>query len=107
VGDYDGEEANIKLKINDNGDTNDMTIKMDNDDIRNLLGIQPVNIPLERRLTQDFLNDSLSSLRYVSPYLEDNGYNRKKRNHTRKRNNTKKHNKKRPKKRHISKKLFF
>jgi len=58
VGDYDGNMANIKIDINDNGNKEVVNMHLDNSDLRNLLGIHPVEIPLEQRLTNDFLGES-------------------------------------------------
>ncbi len=83
-GDYDGNIANINLKINDNGNTDYVSMKLTNEDIKAMLGIQPVKTSLEKRLIKDFL--------YKKPItLEGALYGRKTRNH----NKHKKHNKKR------------
>jgi hypothetical protein len=58
IGDYDGNKANIELDINDNGNRELVKMQLDNNDIMNLLGIQTVQIPLEQRLTNDFLDES-------------------------------------------------
>ena len=60
IGDYDGDKANIQLDINDNGDKKLVSIQLDNNDIMNLLGIQPIKKSLEARLTNDFLNTSIT-----------------------------------------------
>lgn len=57
-GDYDGKLANIDVDINDNGNREFVSIQLDNNDIRQLLGIQPVEVPLEKRLAEDFLYSS-------------------------------------------------
>lgn len=56
-GDYDGKHANIKLKIKENDKKETMILKLDNNDIIQLLGVQATEMPLERRLMADFLND--------------------------------------------------
>jgi hypothetical protein len=53
---YDGSKANIYVDINDNGKKEIIKMNLDNDDIKQLLGISSVEIPLEERLTNDFLN---------------------------------------------------
>ena len=58
VGDYDGNKANINLDINDNGNREFVSMQLDKDQLINILGIQPVEISLEKRLTNDFLKDS-------------------------------------------------
>ena len=57
-GDYDGKLANIDVDINDNGNREFVNMKLNNDDIRNMFGVQPVEGSLEKRLANDFLNKS-------------------------------------------------
>ena len=57
VGDYDGNKANINLDINDNGNREFVSMQLDKDQLINILGIQPVEMSLEKRLTNDFLKD--------------------------------------------------
>lgn len=54
-GDYDGKMANIDVNINDNGNKQAINVQLDNNDIRQLFGIQPIEVPLEKRLANDFL----------------------------------------------------
>ena len=54
-GDYDGKLANIDVDINDNGKKELVSMQLNNNDIRNMFGIQPVEGSLEKRLTKDFL----------------------------------------------------
>jgi len=62
-GHYDGNLADVNININDNGHTQDINIQLDNNDLMNLLGIQPVSIPLEQRLIHDFYpRDSYPSI---------------------------------------------
>lgn len=56
-GDYNGKVANINVDVNDNGNREFVSMKLNNEDLKELLGIQPVNIPLEKRLKNDFLSD--------------------------------------------------
>jgi len=53
---YDGSKANIYVDINDNGKKEIIKMKLNDDDIKELLGVSTVEIPLEERLTNDFLN---------------------------------------------------
>jgi len=55
-GDYDGKIANIDVDINDNGNREVVSMQLDNNDLRQLFGIQPVEIPIEKRLMNDFLS---------------------------------------------------
>jgi hypothetical protein len=57
-GDYDGKIANIDLEVNDNGNKKFVNLQLNNDDIKHLFGIQPVEVPLEKRLVADFLYKS-------------------------------------------------
>jgi len=59
-GDYNGEIANIDLDINNNGNREFVSMQLNNNDIRQILGIQPIEIPLEKRLKNDFLSHKLS-----------------------------------------------
>ena len=54
IGDYDGNIANIELDINDNGSKKFVSMKLDNNDIRQLFGIQPVDMSLDKRIMNDF-----------------------------------------------------
>lgn len=55
-GDYDGNMANIQLDIDDNGSKEFVSMKLDNNDLMKLLGIQSIELPLEQRLSRDFLD---------------------------------------------------
>lgn len=52
--DYDGDMANISIDSNSNGKSKHFDIKLDNNDLANLLNVQSVNIPIDRRLKMDF-----------------------------------------------------
>lgn len=58
-GDYNGSKANIHVDINDNGKKEVIQMKLDNDDIKQLLGISSVEIPLDQRLKNDFLQQNV------------------------------------------------
>jgi hypothetical protein len=55
-GEYDGKFANINIAINNNNKQKIINIQLTNDEIMDILKIQPVEIPLETRLSQHFLN---------------------------------------------------
>mgnify|MGYP003388939506 CR=1 FL=1 len=55
MGDYNGEEANIDVSINDNGHKDKIKMNLDNDDIMKLLNIPSIERPLDERLITDFL----------------------------------------------------
>ena len=59
IGDYDGNVANINVNINENGNNELVTFKLSNNDIMNILGIQPFKVPLEKRLMNDYVYDPI------------------------------------------------
>lgn len=54
-GDYDGNIANIDIGINDNGSNKFVSIHLNNNDLGQIFGIQSIEIPIEKRLMNDFL----------------------------------------------------
>ena len=54
-GDYDGDIANINIGINNNNKEKFVNIQLTNDELMDILKIQPVEIPLEKRLSNKFL----------------------------------------------------
>ena len=63
---YDGNIATIDIDSNINGEKNKINLKLDNDDLANLLNIDSINTPIDKRIQFDF-NDTNS---YDSlPYL--------------------------------------
>jgi hypothetical protein len=79
-GDYDGNIANVNVDMNTNGDREIVNMRLNNDDLRHIFGIQPVEIPLEKRLMNDFLYDKP----YKPITLEGALTKRKSRRHRRK-----------------------
>jgi hypothetical protein len=69
-GDYDGKLANIDIDINDNGKRKLVSMQLNNNDIRNMFGIKPVEGSLEKRLTKDFLHNTTSKSKYKPITLE-------------------------------------
>jgi hypothetical protein len=51
---YDGENAHIQLDINSDGNKSKIQTSLTRDDLTRMLNIQPVNIPLEKRLIDDY-----------------------------------------------------
>ena len=86
IGDYDGNKANVKLDINDNGIREVVSMQLDNNDLMNILGIQPIQKPLEQRLTNDFLDES-----YTPITLEGVLTKRKTRKHSSRKHSSRKH----------------
>ena len=60
IGDYDGNIANIQLNMNDNGEQRQINMKLDNNDLLNMLKIQPNELSLENRLSRDFLGKPIA-----------------------------------------------
>ena len=52
--DYDGDIANISVNTNTDGKRNHFKFSLDNHDLANLLNIQSVDKPLDKRLKMDF-----------------------------------------------------
>jgi hypothetical protein len=52
--DYDGDVANISIDTESNGKSKHFEIKLDNNDLANLLNIKSVNMPIDKRLEMDF-----------------------------------------------------
>lgn len=55
-GDYDGDIANINIGINNNNKEKFVNIQLTNDELMDIFKIQPVEIPLEKRLSNKFLH---------------------------------------------------
>lgn len=65
--DYDGDVANISIDTESNGRTKHFDIKLDNNDLANLLNVQSVNMPINKRLRMDFDNPNFNTEPY---YIE-------------------------------------
>ena len=52
--DYDGDVANISLDLTNNGNVNHYNVKLDNDDLANILNVNSVKMPIHKRLEKDF-----------------------------------------------------
>jgi hypothetical protein len=60
--DYDGDNANIILTSTTNGKKKKIGIQLDNNDLANLLNIPSINMPLHRRLKEDFIKEPTPKL---------------------------------------------
>ena len=71
---YDGNLANIKVDVKNNGKKNKYRMQLNNEDLANILSIPTVNQPLERRLHNDFLGDDDDCLQedeyFIPPFSE-------------------------------------
>jgi hypothetical protein len=60
--DYDGQVANMDLGINNNGNKQHYSFKLDNEDLASILNIPSVNQTLDMRLKHDFKDENIYSL---------------------------------------------
>jgi len=60
--DYDGDNANVILTSTTDGKKKQFGIQLDNNDLANLLNITSINMPLHRRLHQDFIKKDRSEI---------------------------------------------
>ena len=56
--DYDGQTANISVTTDSDGNKNHFDLKLDNEDLVNILNIPTINIPIDKRIQMDF-NESI------------------------------------------------
>jgi hypothetical protein len=87
-GKYDGEKADIDLQLLHNGNKENIKIRLNNDDILELLNIQPVEKSLEERLIHDFMPQQYNY--YNVPFVSRK---KKKNNITKRRRKINKNNK--------------
>jgi hypothetical protein len=95
IGDYDGNKANVKLDINDNGIKKVVSMQLDNNDLMNILGIQPIQKPLEQRLTNDFLDESYTPITLEGVLTKRKTRKHLSRKHSSRKNKYKHHHKRR------------
>lgn len=84
-GDYDGNIANINLGISDNGHTEFVSMQLTNKDLHHILGVQPVQLPLEKRLIKDFLTNKSITLEGALTKNKSRKYKHKKNRKTKRR----------------------
>jgi hypothetical protein len=58
---YDGNKANVVIDSNINGKRENVNLTLDNEDLAKILNIPSVNIPLDKRLQNDFQTAYISS----------------------------------------------
>lgn len=80
VGNYDGNMADVQIAVNDNGNQENVRIKMDNEDIINLLNIPSNNVALEQRLITDFPSEKKSKKARKNKSTKKNKKNKTKKN---------------------------
>lgn len=81
VGDYDGNIANIQLNIDDDGSKKFVSMQLDNDDLMKILGVQPVAMSLENRLSQDFLGKPYSPIALEGALIKRKKTRKRRRHH--------------------------
>jgi hypothetical protein len=80
---YNGDIANVDLKLNDNGREKQFKVEMTNDELENLADMlvvpRPVNKPIHNRLLEDFDENTMESsmpmiieLDNIKPYVQPN-----------------------------------
>jgi hypothetical protein len=95
-GNYDGKLADIHISVNNNGRNEKMNIKLNNNDLMNLLGHPVVEEQIDERLVNDFFSDRpMPFIIKEQPRLEQTIHltNKKTKKRTKKRSkhNAKKH----------------
>ena len=55
---YDGDVANVILSSNNNGNQQIYNVKLDNEDLANLLNVPSISGPIDKRLQMDFNNNT-------------------------------------------------
>jgi hypothetical protein len=78
IGDYNGKVANIDIDFDNNGNKEFINLQLDNKDLRNLLGIQPIEIPLEQRLVNDFLDKTYKPIVFENNLIKQRSHKHKK-----------------------------
>ena len=66
---YDGDQAHIDFGLNNNGKKEQVHMHLTNDDIMKLLEMNSVPIPLEKRLTNDFLKNDYTEENSVPLFM--------------------------------------
>jgi hypothetical protein len=66
---YDGDQAHIDVGLNNNGKRERIHMNLTNDDIMKLLEMNSVPIPLEKRLTNDFLKNDYTEENSVPLFM--------------------------------------
>lgn len=97
--DYDGEFANISLTSNTDGNNNYTEFKLDNEDLAKILNMQSVNMPIHKRLQNDFPLSKMSTIstgdELIIPltiYKKKHRHNKSKKRHNTKKLKNKHHN---------------
>jgi hypothetical protein len=92
-GDYNGKIAKLNLDVNDNGRKKHLHMELNNKDLLKLLNHQSVNIPIDKRLENDYLynkNKNKFSKKRNNNKMNNNKMNNNKMNKTKKSKKVKK-----------------
>lgn len=68
--DYDGDEANVSIHVNDDGKKQKYKLRLDNEDLADMLNIPSVNMSLEKRLLRDFKYKKQQQKQKQMPIIE-------------------------------------
>ena len=92
ISDYDGKIANIDININKNGYNDFVSMKLDNNNLRNIFNIQSVEKRIDERLINDFLIN-INMSKSPKPIVLNNLIQPKSRKHNKKikKNKSKRH----------------
>jgi len=97
--DYDGDIANIDIATDTNGRGDIQHMRLDNNDIMRMLSVQPVEMPLEQRLSQDFgvpiaLEGAIRNKGYGHSYKRSRKHSSRKKHYVNRKNHkTRRHKK--------------
>ena len=84
IGNYDGNLANLNINMNTNGNKESISLQLDNNDLMELLSVQPVEKPLDQRLRDDFLIAQSLDKKY-NPITLEGAFKKKKTRHRKRR----------------------
>jgi hypothetical protein len=82
---YDGKIANIDLNVNNNGNREFVSMQLNNNDLNQLFGIQPVEVSLEKRLMNDFLSPKPKPITLEGALIKRKSRKNRKKHHKRRR----------------------
>lgn len=67
---YDGDIANISINTESNGKTKHFDIKLDNEDLANILNVESIDMPIDKRIKIDFDEYSYNNNNNTPYYIE-------------------------------------
>uniref|UniRef100_A0A6C0E0Q6 Uncharacterized protein n=1 Tax=viral metagenome TaxID=1070528 RepID=A0A6C0E0Q6_9ZZZZ len=69
IGDYDGSVANVDIDISNNGSVEHTHLRLNNDDLLDILNMDTIDRSIDQRLSSDFLLDAPSPHIPVPPRI--------------------------------------